>query len=98
MSRGGPVVIIIFFFIIILRRMGKNIALAPHTSTYFHTRRVRILTQLLSQPNASWRTLRVPFPVVVVVDFLSGRLLSKVWSPSSHESAEPNEDPKNPKS
>ena len=59
MSRGGPVVIIIFFFIIILRRMGKNIALAPHTSTYFHTRRVRILTQLLSQPNASWRTLRL---------------------------------------
>ena len=40
--------------------MGKNEALALHTSTYFHTRRVSILTQLLSQPNASWRALRVP--------------------------------------
>ena len=31
-----------FFFFFILRRMGKNIALAHHTSTYFHTRRVLI--------------------------------------------------------
>ena len=28
----------IFFFFFILRRMGKNKALAHHTSTYFHTR------------------------------------------------------------
>ena len=48
-----------FFFFFILRRMGsKNKALAHHTPTYFHTRRVCVdLTQLLSQPNASWRTL-----------------------------------------
>ena len=31
-----------FFFFYILRRMGKNKALAHHTSTYFHTRRVSI--------------------------------------------------------
>ena len=31
-----------FFFIVILRRMGKNKALAHHTSMYFHTRRVSI--------------------------------------------------------
>ena len=31
-----------FFFFFILRRMGKNKALAHHTSTYFHTRRVSI--------------------------------------------------------
>ena len=31
-----------FFFFFILRRMGKNIALAHHTSTYFHTRRMSI--------------------------------------------------------
>ena len=31
-----------FFFLFILRRMGKNKALAHHTSTYFHTRRVSI--------------------------------------------------------
>ena len=30
------------FFFFILRRMGKNKALAHHTSTYFHTRRVSI--------------------------------------------------------
>ena len=30
----------LFFFFSILRRMGKNKALAHHTSTYFHTRRV----------------------------------------------------------
>ena len=30
------------FFFHILRRMGKNKALAHHTSTYFHTRRVSI--------------------------------------------------------
>ena len=29
-----------FFSLFILRRMGKNKALAHHTSTYFHTRRV----------------------------------------------------------
>ena len=35
---------LIFFFFspFILRRMGKNKALAHHTSTYFHTRRVSI--------------------------------------------------------
>ena len=31
-----------FFFFFILRRMGKNKALAHHTSTYFHTCRVSI--------------------------------------------------------
>ena len=31
-----------FFFFLNLRRMGKNKALAHHTSTYFHTRRVSI--------------------------------------------------------
>ena len=31
-----------FLFFFILRRMGKNRALAHHTSTYFHTRRVSI--------------------------------------------------------
>ena len=30
------------FFFFILRRMGQNKALAHHTSTYFHTRRVSI--------------------------------------------------------
>ena len=34
--------IVTFFFFFILRRMGKNKALAHHTSTYFHTRRVSI--------------------------------------------------------
>ena len=29
-----------FFFFLILRQMGKNKALAHHTSTHFHTRRV----------------------------------------------------------
>ena len=52
--------VVFFFFFFILRRMGKNKALAHHTSTYFHTRRCVDLTQLHSQPNASWRTLRVP--------------------------------------
>ena len=33
---------IFFFFFFILRRMGKNKALAHHTSAYFHTRRVSI--------------------------------------------------------
>ena len=33
-----------FFFFSVLRRMGKNKALAHHTSTYFHTRRVSICT------------------------------------------------------
>ena len=32
----------VFFFFFILRRMGKNKALAHHTSTYFHTCRVSI--------------------------------------------------------
>ena len=32
----------LFFSFFILRRMGKNKALAHHTSTYFHTRRVSI--------------------------------------------------------
>ena len=32
----------IYLFIFILRRMWKNKALAHHTSTYFHTRRVSI--------------------------------------------------------
>ena len=32
-----------FFFFLILRRMGKNKALAHHTYTYFHTRRVSIV-------------------------------------------------------
>ena len=31
-----------FFFFFILRRMGKSKALAHHTSTYFHSRRVSI--------------------------------------------------------
>ena len=39
---------------------SKNKAQAHHTSTYFHTRRVSILPQLLSQPSASWRVLRIP--------------------------------------
>ena len=38
--RNGFYFIFIFFFI--LRRMGKSKALAHHTSTYFHTRRVSI--------------------------------------------------------
>ena len=33
-----------FFFFFILRRMGKNKALAHHTSTYFHTRVLRRLS------------------------------------------------------
>ena len=33
---------VFFFLFFILRRMGKNKALAHHTSTYFHTRRVSI--------------------------------------------------------
>ena len=32
----------LFLFFFILRRMGKNKALAHHTSTYLHTRRVSI--------------------------------------------------------
>ena len=32
----------LLFFFLILRRMGENKALAHHTSTYFHTRRVSI--------------------------------------------------------
>ena len=37
-------VFLVFFFI--QRRMGKNKALAHHTSTYFHTRRVSIMLML----------------------------------------------------
>ena len=55
----GGVFFFFFFFYPPADRMGKNKALAHHTSTYFHTRRVDV-TQLLSQPNASWRTLRIP--------------------------------------
>ena len=36
------VYLVLLFFFFILRRMGKNKALAHHTSTYFHTRRVSI--------------------------------------------------------
>ena len=41
---------------------GKiKLFVAHHTSAYFHTYASCVdLTQLLSQPNASWRTLRVP--------------------------------------
>ena len=35
-------VLLFFFLFFILRRMGKNKALAHHTCTYFHTRRVSI--------------------------------------------------------
>ena len=55
---SGPMVNVFFFFLI-LQRMGKNKALAHHTSTYFSYASCVDLTQLLSQPNASWRTLRV---------------------------------------
>ena len=41
-----------FFFFQILRRMGKNKALAHHTSTYFHTRRVSIVPALLLKGRA----------------------------------------------
>ena len=34
--------LLFFFFFFILWRMGKNKAVAHHTSTYFHTRRVSI--------------------------------------------------------
>ena len=34
--------ILFYFIFFILRRMGKNKALAHHTSAYFHTRRVSI--------------------------------------------------------
>ena len=43
-----------FFSFFILRRMGKNKALAHHTSTYFHTRRVSILSM---ETNITIRTL-----------------------------------------
>ena len=46
------------FFFFILRRIGKYKALAHHTSTLYAS--CVDLTQLLSQPNASWRTLRIP--------------------------------------
>ena len=41
---AGPIppVAYLFFLLYILRRVGKNKALAHHTSTYFHTRRVSI--------------------------------------------------------
>ena len=41
-----PATVLVFFFFLffyILRRMGKNKALAHHTSTYFHTRPVVLL-------------------------------------------------------
>ena len=38
----GVLLLFFFFLFFILRRMGKNKALAHHTSTYFHTRRVSI--------------------------------------------------------
>ena len=34
--------VFLFFLFFILRRVGQNKALAHHTSTYFHTRRVSI--------------------------------------------------------
>ena len=40
----------IFFFFFILRRMGKNKALAHHTSTYFHTRRGSIKLSCFRSP------------------------------------------------
>ena len=40
-SNGRQKLLLLFFFFI-LRRMGKNKALAHHTSAYFHTRRVSI--------------------------------------------------------
>ena len=52
-----------FFFSLffILRRMGKNKAFrsSPHFHVFPYASCVDF-TQLLSQPNASWRTLRVP--------------------------------------
>ena len=42
---------IFFFFFFILRRMGKNKALAHHTSTYFHTRRVSIWFDIVDTPS-----------------------------------------------
>ena len=39
-----------FFFFFILRRMGKNKALAHHTSTYFHTRRMLIQLSCFRSP------------------------------------------------
>ena len=42
--------LLFFFFFSILRRMGKNKALAHHTSTYFRTRRVSILLSCFRSP------------------------------------------------
>ena len=38
----GAYLVTEFFFFVIVRRMGRHKALAHHTSTYFHTRRVSI--------------------------------------------------------
>ena len=49
-----------FSFLLILRRMGKKKRFSsPHFHVFSYASCVD-LTQLLSQPNASWRTLRVP--------------------------------------
>ena len=37
--------------------MGKNKALAHHTSAYFHTRKCVDLTPLLSHPNARYYSI-----------------------------------------
>ena len=42
--------LLFFFSSFILRRMGKNKALAHHTSTYFHTRRVSIQLSCFRSP------------------------------------------------
>ena len=39
-----------FFFFFILRRMGKNKAVAHHTSPYFYTRRVSIELSCFRSP------------------------------------------------
>ena len=48
----------IFFFLFILRRMGKNKALAHHTSTYFLTRRVSIKLSCFRSPTLAGAPLK----------------------------------------
>ena len=69
-SRADSERLILFFIFFILRRMWQNKALAHHTSTYFAYASCVDLTQLLSQPNASWRTLVTDW-------FLVGLLVSR---------------------
>ena len=71
-EQPSPCNFFFFFFFFILRRMGKNKALAHHTPTFFHARRLSIYLSCYRIPTlagapvqfivvATWRLCHPPF-------------------------------------